>query len=125
MAEFRIREVSPALTKAFELLAADVKEATFTNAIIKAVPRYFDMKKRIEECNKEIAELSNKLRKLEYKENTLNYNFERHIDNLKDQLVTAQRDAKNFGTKKAPASRKKAAGPVKKSQPKKSPKKKA
>lgn len=100
MAEIRVREASPQLVKAFENICLDLREATISGAITKMIPRYWDMKKRIEEQNKEIAELSRKLRTLEFKETSLNEHFEEHIKMLGQALKDAIRSQKQFGTKK-------------------------
>lgn len=100
MAEIRVREASPQLVKAFENICLDLREATISGAITKMIPRYWDMKKRIEEQNKEIGELSRKLRTLEFKETSLNEHFNDHIRTLAQSLKDAIRSQKQFGTNK-------------------------
>jgi len=119
MAEIRVRDASPQLIKGLEAIAMELREATITGTLTKMIPRYLDMKKRIEEQNKEIADLSKEVRQAKYKEGTLHEHFEVFVSNLKRSLIAAQHDAKTFGTNKKarkpdPGAKKKKLSPTKK-----------
>lgn len=107
MSEIRVKNAAPELIKGMQSIALEFKEATIAKALIKLIPRYFDLKKRIEEQNKEISELTILLRKHEWKESSLHQSFQQHLYFLSDNIKMLEKiqkealmKAQQFGTKK-------------------------
>lgn len=117
--DIRVKNPPPEVVKGLAEVCIELKEATIAKALKKMIPRYWDFKKRIEEQNKEIAELSQRVRAFEMNESTLKESFERHVRFLNNNLNSLQQNMREavrmrdkFGTKKE--SRKPAPGQNKK-----------